>query len=118
MKDHRPLAVIGLMIGLAAGSIATIPAVVLAVASAGVGHGTYSLARLLYPHAMLIWLSSRGEFSPPTNRAVAGPISPLRPLIGAAWPWRRWRMLTACAVLVVHLLAAGACFGDHAANPS
>ena len=32
MKDHRPLAVIGLMIGLAAGSIATIPAkVVLAV---------------------------------------------------------------------------------------
>jgi hypothetical protein len=44
MKDHRPLAVIGLMIGLAAGSIATIPALVLAVASAGVGRGTYSPA--------------------------------------------------------------------------
>ena len=118
MKDHRPLAVIGLMIGLAAGSIATIPAVVLAVASAGVGHGTYSLARLLYPYAMLIWLSSRGEFSPPLIALSLAQFPLYGALIGAAWPWRRWRMLTACAVLVVHLLAAGACFGDHAANPS
>lgn len=41
-------------VGLTAGMICTIPAAVLAVGSMGAGHGTYFVAKLLYPFAMIV----------------------------------------------------------------
>lgn len=47
-------------VGLIVGMICTIPAAVLAVGSMGAGHGTYFLARLLYPFATIVAKVSGG----------------------------------------------------------
>jgi len=118
MRDRQLLAVIGLMFGLAVGVMTTIPAVALSVASGGLGHGTYSLACLLYPYPMLIWLSQGGAFSHPLIAMALAQFPLYGAIIGAASPWRRARILTACSILVIHLVAAGACLGGLIWNSS
>ena len=54
MRDARHVAFIGMITGIAVGAVITVPAILLAAASAGAGHGDYAIARLLYPYSMLL----------------------------------------------------------------
>lgn len=47
----------GTLVGLAIGIAVTFPSMILAIASAGAGHGDYVYARLLFPYSMLLTLA-------------------------------------------------------------
>ena len=54
-----------ILFGLAIGTLVTIPSIVLAIASAGQGHGDYLCARLLFPYTMLLTLAQDDIISLP-----------------------------------------------------
>ena len=82
----------------------------LGLVSAGMGHGDYVLARILLPYAMLSAVLFKGIVAPLIVLAVAQ-----FPLYGVALgaAAKRGRLSTALLLLlVVHTLAAVACFID------
>ena len=87
----------GLLCGLVGtwlGVAATVPEAGLAVASGGLGHGDYLLARLLYPYTMILWgrsgATSPARSSPwpsPSSRPMAWRSGRPIPTSGLAGPW-------------------------------
>jgi hypothetical protein len=95
------------VVGAGIGAALTIPAVFLAMASGGAGHGTYFFARLFFPYPMLL--------TPLTGNSIAAPSMVLAflqlpiegALIGLALSSKR--PLFAGAVVGAHLVAFGLC---------
>lgn len=110
MQERLRHALLCLLVGVALGALVTIPAAILAVASAGAGHGHYSLARLLFPYSMLFTRLAGDEITPPLVAIALFQMPLYGAAIGLAFPWRRLRVHVALSLLVVHLVAAGACF--------
>ena len=80
-------------------------AIAAAIASAGAGHGTYLLAKLLFPYSMLLTSLSGGTLTPPLL-GLAFVQFPLYGLAAASFGTRR-----ALGILsLVHLACAGLCF--------
>jgi hypothetical protein len=96
-----------ILAGVALGTLIELPALLVAIASSGAGHGDYVAARALFPLSMLLTLleGSIGVFS--------GGLALLQfPLYGALLGWARWRRSYGAVILVasLHLVAAIACF--------
>jgi hypothetical protein len=110
MKDRLCLALTGLFGGIALGFAITIPAALLAVSSAGLGHGDYALARLLFPHPMLLTRLTQNQFPPSLVVLAVAQFPFYGALIGVSLPWKHRCQVIAGIVLAAHLLAAAACF--------
>lgn len=100
------------ILGFVAGVVLTIPALLLAIASSGAGHGDYAIARALFPIPML--LSFNGAMGVLT--LISGVIQfPLYGyLTGAAY--RSGRFGTLMAVLALHMVAVAVCFSGVLSN--
>lgn len=104
------------MIGLAAGLLATVPAVVLAVASGGAGHGHYSLARLFYPYTMLLTRLAGDSITPPLVALALAQFPLYGAAIGLASPRKRLLGTIVGTISTVHVMACCACFGGAIPN--
>ena len=94
--------------GLAIGAAATLPAALLALASAGAGHGDYVLARLLFPYSMLLTRVAGGSITTPLIWLGCVQLPLYGAALGFAMP--RNRIAVAAGLLVLHGAAAAACF--------
>jgi len=97
------------LIGFGLGVLGTIPAVALAVASGGAGHGEYVAARLLFPYTMLLTLAAN-RVSPFTALIALVQFPLYGIIIGSAWSSRRARRLALSVVSVLHGGAVLLCF--------
>jgi len=95
-------------------SVVTTPVcLVLALASAGAGHGDYVLARILFPYTMLAALFFKEITTPLMFLAIAQ--FPLYGVaLGGAARGERWGRFgkTLLLLLAAHALAAAVCFMD------
>jgi hypothetical protein len=92
---------------MACGAFVSLPALFLAVMSAGAGHGDYIAARMLFPYSMLLILVE-GSIG-----ALSQAVGLLQfPLYGALLGWSLWRRSWGAAILVatLHVIAAAICF--------
>jgi hypothetical protein len=104
-----------ILIGAGLGILATLPAALLALASAGGGHGHYELARALFPFSMLL--------TPLAGDTITAPLIVLAlvqfPLYGAAIGFAAANGragLVALILLVLHGVAAALCFSGMIPN--
>lgn len=95
-------------VALASGIAFTPVAVVLAVMSAGAGHGDYFAAKLLFPFTMLSthWL---GSITDPMI-AVALIQFPSYGIVIAIGAWKRKDIVAALALVVLHGIGVLLCF--------
>jgi hypothetical protein len=107
LKRKVDIASIG--VGVVVGGLLTVPAIFLAVMSAGAGHGDYFAARLIFPYPFLL--------TPLTGNTIAAPSMTLAflqmpiegALLGFTISSSRW--LYVLAVVGSHLLAFGLTLG-------
>lgn len=102
-KGSRPI------MGLALGALITPFAVMLAIASAGAGHGDYILARVLFPYSMLLTRFVESTFLYP----LIGWALAQFPFYGFLIAWRtglKRNVATAAAITAAHLVAVAVCF--------
>jgi hypothetical protein len=104
-----------LIIGVAAGVLVTPAAVVLAVLSAGAGHGHYEAARALFPYTMLLTLLSGDTITLPliALALVQFPLYGLALGLAAGKGRLAWALLLLSAA---HAVAALACFSGAVPN--
>jgi hypothetical protein len=104
-----------LIAGSAVGILVTPPAVDIAIASGGGGHGHYVAARLLFPFTMLL------------SEIVGSVVLPLQilgvvqfPVYGAIVGFNCGRLkralLIACVIAAMHVLAVAVCFSGFVTN--
>jgi hypothetical protein len=105
-----------MMIGLSAGLLASVPAVVLAVASAGAGHGQYSLARVLYPYTMLLTRLAGDSITPPLVALALAQFPLYGAAIGLTSSRKRLLGTVVGAISTFHVIACCACFGGAIPN--
>ncbi len=100
----------GLLIGVAV----TLPALIVAFLSGGMGHGDYVAMRLLYPVPMALTLLTDDSITPTLFFMMVGQF----PLYG--WLLLIWRIprvrIALGVILVVHVLATVVCFGGFLPN--
>jgi hypothetical protein len=104
-------------VGAALGLFLTVPAVFLGIASAGGGHGDYALARAVFPVPMLLTLATHDTISVLSIVLALAQFS----IYGAVIGWcsvasRKALLVAIAAVLLLHLLAATACFAGAVPN--
>jgi hypothetical protein len=110
MRNNRLAASIGMITGVAVGAMITPPAMFLAAASGGAGHGRYVLARLLYPYSMLLTRLASDTISTPLIALALAQFPLYGAIIGLEFSRPRSRGTLVCAIVACHLLVAGACF--------
>lgn len=111
IQDRLLLAMVCLMGGVALGMLVTIPSALLAIATAGVGHGDYLFARLLFPYSLLLTRFTGHAITTPLIMLALGQMPFYGAVVGVAFPWKQFRAGVAFGLLVVHLAAVGAGFG-------
>ena len=116
MRDGRHVAFIGMITGIAVGAVITVPAILLAAASAGAGHGDYAIARLLYPYSMLLTRFTGDRISALLIALALAQFPLCGAMIGAATQRPRLRNTVICVITGLHVLAAGACFSGFIPN--
>ena len=102
-----PRATVPILAGILFGMVVGMPAIILAIMSAGAGHGDYLAARALFPLPLLL-SRLEGAIGP-----ISGTLALLQfPLYGALLGWSRWRksFRPLAALALLHLVAALACF--------
>jgi hypothetical protein len=101
-------------VGFASGLLIEIPALLVAIASAGAGHGHYVAARALFPAPILLTVFQGGSIG---TLSIAVALLQF-PLYGALLGWSVARRKYLAAVLTggAHLLAALLCFSGQAAG--
>jgi len=110
MEDRATAAVIGLILGLAAGVVVNVPAALITVAAAGAGHGSHAFAKLLFPYSMLL-TRFRGDRTDLAHLALALAQFPLYGgAIGASFSWKRLCLGIAGFIAILHGLAVLGCF--------
>jgi hypothetical protein len=107
--DRSGPALPSVLLGAALGVFLVFPALVMAIASAGAGHGDYVLARALFPASMLLTLI---EGNIGTLSMIVGLLQ--FPIYGGllAWSLVRKVYLPMVVVGLLHLVAAIVCFSD------
>lgn len=86
----------------------TVLALLIAIASAGAGHGDYLAARLLFPLAMLASLLTEDTIKVPSTVIALLQFPAYGALIG--WCWARHVRYLPLLAATVHILAAIMCF--------
>ena len=101
-------------VGFVWGVLITLPAVVVAFASTGAGHGHYLAARVLFPAPMLLTRLDDDTFGP----LIMGAGLLQFPIYGALLGWviARKSYFPAVAVTFAHIAAASACFAGTLPN--
>jgi hypothetical protein len=96
-----------ILLGIAFGAFVEVPALFVAIISAGAGHGDYVAARILFPFSMLLTLV---EGSIGTLAAITGLLQ--FPAYGALLGWSIWRESYGAIIVVasLHVAAAVICF--------
>lgn len=96
------------IVGLLGGLLITIPSLIIAVATAGAGHGHYIAARALFPAPLLLSLLTDDTIG---FLSISAAVLQF-PLYGAALGWAaaRKQPYAAVALVVAHALAAYAAF--------
>lgn len=102
------------MLGLACGIVITLPALLLAVASAGAGHGDYVLARVLFPYTVLLARLAGDTITAPLI-GIALSQFPAYGLACALYRPGVWAT-GAAALAAAHAAAAIACFSGFLPN--
>lgn len=103
-NSHRRLALIGLVLGVPL----TVLALLVAIASAGAGHGDYLAARLLFPVPMLASLLTEDTIKVPSVVIALLQFPAYGALIG--WSWARHMRYLPLLVATVHIVATILCF--------
>jgi hypothetical protein len=93
--------------GIGLGALLTLPALFLAAASGGAGHGDYGLARALFPAPMLLTLLE-GSIGAPSLGLAFLQFPAYGGLLG--WAMARKNYLPAVVVASAHLIAVIICF--------
>ncbi|WP_156956941.1 hypothetical protein [Sphingomonas astaxanthinifaciens] len=102
------------MTGALAGVLASLPALFLALLSAGAGHGDYGFARALFPVPMLLTLI-QGDSLGRISLAASLLQFPIYGLV-LADAFARRRMLWAALLVIGHAAAAIPCFAGTVPN--
>jgi hypothetical protein len=97
------------IVGVGIGVLLTPIAIILAVLSAGVGHGHYEFARLFFPHTMLLTRLTDDSITVPLIILALAQFPLYGAIIGVTGS-RNSAALTAALLLVVHVVAAIICF--------
>ncbi len=97
------------LVGFWLGVAATVPAAGLAVASGGLGHGDYLMARLLYPYTMILWERSGGDLTGPLIALALAQLPAYGLALGAAYADKRARRPLGAAMILSHLAAVAYC---------
>lgn len=92
------------VIGMLSGAVATPIALLLALMSAGAGHGHYTIARLIYSFPMLLTRVTHNTIETPSILIAIVQL----PLYGFLWDRRQWLILA--AAIAIHVIAAALCF--------
>ena len=100
--------------GGAVGCVVTLPAIYLAMVSAGAGHGDYGFARALFPLPMLSTLLTGNSIPIPTIVAAFAQYPLYGVIFGRGIAFKKWRAIV--AILVIHLLATWLCFAGIFSN--
>jgi hypothetical protein len=98
---------VALGVGVCIGAFLTFPGIVLAVFSAGAGHGTYLFARLFFPYSMLLTPLTGGSIAAPSIILAFLQLPVECALIGLALASKR--PLLAGAVVAAHAVAFWLC---------
>jgi hypothetical protein len=104
------------LMGLALGLLVGLPALALAVASAGAGHGDYGFARLLFPWTMLLTQVQGDVITEPLLALALAQFPMYGALIGATWSSGRTRTIAVVAIGLFHAIAAAICFSGALPN--
>jgi hypothetical protein len=110
MSDEEPPArntVFAVIAGVVAGALITLPALFVAVISAGAGHGDYVAARLLFPFPMLLTVID-GSIGVPSIVVALLQFPLYGALLGLALCGRSWRPFV--VIVPLHFVAVMACF--------
>jgi hypothetical protein len=98
------------IVSAVAGMLITVPALVLAVLSAGAGHGDYGFARILFPIPMCVAVFVTGSIDAPSIVLALGQFPFYGGVIAYFAVTRRRRLWVAlCVLLVAHFVAFVAC---------
>jgi len=100
----------GTLVGLAIGIAVTFPAIILAWASAGAGHGDYLYARLFFPYTMLLTLAQDNTISLPLIVLGLIQFPSYGTIIGFGLYISKNKWLIPLVVTLMHLAFAVACF--------
>jgi len=100
----------GTLVGLAIGIAVTFPAVILAWASAGAGHGDYLYVRLFFPYTMLLTLVQDDYISLPLIVLGLIQFPSYGALIGFGLSCSRNKWLIPLVLTLIHLAFVVACF--------
>ena len=98
----------GAAIGLGIGVTITPPALLLAILSAGAGHGDYGLAKLLFPYSMLLTRLTGDTITLPLIALALTQFPVYGGLIGVYWN-RRLAVFIAAILLPCHATAVLLC---------
>lgn len=113
-RYRLPPKVSAVLVGLVAGALVAVPALVIAFVSAGAGHGHYVAARALFPGPMLLTLVE-GD----TIGALSIAVGLLQfPIYGffLGWGFAGRNYLGALTLFSLHMVAAAACFAGNLPN--
>ena len=94
--------------GLGLGLVVTLPALAAALMSAGVGHGDYVAARVLFPAPMLLTQVTSGVIALPSILLALAQFPAYGAAIGVARGWLK--VITVLGLLTAHAAAAVLCF--------
>lgn len=103
-------------IGLTAGVLLTVPAVLLAFFSAGGGHGDYLWAKVLFPYTMIIPLRCGGPIGLPLIIVAFAQFPFYGSLVGAFASSLKTLLATAVVICCLHAGAVAVCLCCAAGN--
>jgi hypothetical protein len=104
------------LIGLSLGLLVGLPALVLAAASAGSGHGNYLFARMLFPWPMLLTRVQGDVITMPLIALAVAQFPLYGALIGATLSSGRARIIAVVAIGLFHVIAGAICFSGALPN--
>jgi K+-transporting ATPase A subunit len=98
-----------IIVGAALGGLVTVPAIIMAIASAGGGHGNYNYAKMLFPYTMLLRPMTGNSITWPLILLALAQFHLYGAMIGACG--KRWLLIVFVSIvlLAAHLIAVWFC---------
>ena len=96
--------------GLVIGVITTVLALILAILSAGAGHGNYAFACLMFPYTMLLTPVADNRITLPLILIALFQFPLYGALIGWFWSSKEIAIVMAAVITILHVTSAWICF--------